>query len=266
MKQLLIRLALFGLFSSAAWAGVVVEMEVTDSKSPGKTASETFYAQGEMARMDPHSPGGGADMMVIFRDQTMWFVDHNKKVCQKIDKEGMAELSAQLNVIMKQMEDLPPEQRAMMEEMMKGKMPGMAEAPPHRVEKGAVEKVGDYFCTLYTLYSAEEKVWEVCAAGENMGEDIVEAMGAFRALSRFTEELQAMLQQGPFANMIQSPYNELDELDGFPVRVRTFNKKGDVVRESKVQSITSGDLEESIFAVPSGYKIKDLKDEMNKGR
>jgi hypothetical protein len=266
MKQLVLRFVLFGLFSSAAWAGVVIEMEVTDSKSPDKAANETFYAQGEMARMDPHPADSAADMMVIFRDQAMWFVDHNKKVCQKIDKEGMAELSTQLNAIMKQMENLPPEQRAMMEEMMKGKMPGMAEAPPRRVETGAVEKVGDYFCTLHTLYSGEAKVWEVCTAGENMGEDIVEAMGAFRALSSFTGELQEILQQGPFASMIQTPYNELDELDGFPVRVRTFDNKGKVVRESKLKSITSGELAESTFAIPAGYEIKDLKDEMNKGR
>jgi hypothetical protein len=241
-------------------------MEVTDSRSSGQQNVETFYAQGEMARMDPHSADNGPDMMVIFRDQTMWFVDHNKKVCQKIDKEGMSQLSDQLNAIMKQMEDLPPEQRAMMEEMMKEKMPGMAEAPPRRVETGGVEKVGEYFCTLYTLYSAEAKVWEVCAAGENMGDEIAEAMGAFRALSRFTGELQEILQQGPFTGMLQTPYNDLDELDGFPVRVRTFNKEGDVVRESKLQSITRDDLEESIFAVPSGYKIKNLTDEMNKGR
>jgi hypothetical protein len=129
-----------------------------------------------------------------------------------------------------------------------------------------VEKVGDYFCTLHTLYSGEAKVWEVCTAGENMGEDIVEAMGAFRALSSFTGELQEILQQGPFASMIQTPYNELDELDGFPVRVRTFDNKGKVVRESKLKSITSGELAESTFAIPAGYEIKDLKDEMNKGR
>ena len=262
MKQLVLCVVMVGLFGSAAWAGVVIEMEVTDSKSTGKAASETFYAQGEMARMDPHSPAGDADIMVIFRDQAMWFVDHKNKVCQKIDKESMAQLSEQLNTIMKQMEDLPPEQRA----MMKGKMPEMAEAPPRRVETGGVEKVGDYFCTLHSLYSAEEKVWEVCAAGENMGDDIAEAMGAFHALSRFTGELQEILQQGPFASMTQTPYNELDELGGFPVRVRTFNTKGDVVRESTLRSITSGDLEESIFAVPSGYKIKNLTDEMNKGR
>jgi hypothetical protein len=264
MKTLVLGFSMFILLAPAAWAGVVVEMEVTDSRSPGKADPETFYAQGEMARMDPHSAGGGADMAVIFRNETMWFVDHDKKVCQKIDKEGMAELSAQLDEITKQMASLPPEQRKMMEEMMKGKVPGMTEAPPRRVETGAVEQVGDYTCTVHSLYSGEEKVWEVCAADASVGDEIAEAMGAFRALSRFTQDLQEMLQQGPFANMIQTPYNELDELGGFPVRVRTFNKKGEVLRESTLKAITQREVEEAVFTVPPGYKVKDLKDQMNK--
>jgi len=266
MNRLVPGLAMLALLAPAAWAGVIVEMEVIDSGSPGKPSSEVFYAQGEMARMDPHSGGDSADMSMIFKDQTMWFIDNKKKVCQKIDKEGMAELSVQLDEITRQMANLPPEQREMMEQMMKGKVPGMADGPSHRVEAGGLEQVGKYSCTVHTLYADEEKVWEVCAADESVGDDIAEAMTAFRALSQFTDDLQEMLQQGPFANMIQTPYNELDELGGFPVRVRTFNKKGEVVRESTVKDITRREVEESVFAVPAGYKVKDLKDQMNKSR
>ncbi len=266
MKRLMLDYVMFSLLVPAAWAGVVVEMEVTEPQSPDKSTIETFYAQGEMVRMDPRSASDGTDMTVIFRDQTMWFLDHNKKVSQKIDKAGMAELSSQMDAIMKQLTDLPPEQREMMEKMMQGKMPGMTTAPPRRVEKGAVEQVGEYTCTLYTQYSADEKKWEVCAADESVGGDIAEAMEAFRALSRFTEELQATFRKGPFAAMIQTPYAALDKMGGFPVRVRTFNKKGEVVRESRLKSITRRDVEESVFAIPPGYKVKSLQDEMRQGR
>ena len=73
---------------------------------------------------------------VIFRDQTMYFVDHEKKVCQKISKKELDALAGQLGAMMKQMEQLPPEQRAMMEKMMKGKLPGGRKPPVLRVEPG----------------------------------------------------------------------------------------------------------------------------------
>ena len=267
MKRTFLACAALVLLCPPAWAGVVVEMEVTATDPSGKAEIETFYAEGENVRMDPRSTRGDKEMSVIFRDQTLWFLNHDKKVAQKIDKDGMEALSAQLDAVMKQLENVPPEQRAMMEKMMQGKMPGgMGEAPPQRVEVGGSEQVGEYPCTVHTLYSAEERVWEVCSADESVAEDVAEAMGAFRAMSKFTEELQDVMRQGPFANMIQTPYNEIDELGGFPVRVRQFNKKGEVTSETTLKSITRQDVDDAVFSIPKGYKVKNLQDEMKKGR
>jgi hypothetical protein len=205
-------------------------------------------------------------MSAIFRDQTMWFVNHDKKLCQRIDKEGMAELSSQLEAAMKEFEKIPPEQRAMMEKMMKGKMPGMEEPPEHRVEKGGVEQVGECECTVHALYSDENKVSEVCVADESVGADIAEAMGAFRAMSRFTEDLQRFVQRSPFVSMVESPYSRIDEVGGFPVRVRMFDGEGKVVQKSTLKSITRQDIGEAVLAIPKGYKVKDLSDQIKKGR
>lgn len=247
-------------------AGVVVENEVTvaDGKSSG-TGRSTFFAQGEMARMDPHDARGKGDMSVIFRDQTMWFVDHDKKVSQKIDKKGVEEIGEQLDAVMKQFEQMPPEQREMMEKMMQGKMPGMAEPPPRRVEVGGLEQVGDYSCTLHTLYVDGKKTTEVCSAEESVAADVHEAMGAFRALSEFTEDLQKILQRGPVASLLASPYAAVDEMGGFPIRARQYDDDGVMIYESTLKSITRKELEPAVFTVPEGYKVKDLSKEMKKG-
>lgn len=274
MKKFLIACALSVLVCSGAWAGVVMEMEENNPGSSSGPPINTIYAQGEKLRMDSGAEGNGR-MSIIFRDDTLWMLDHDEKSCQTIDREGMEQLSAQLGGVMKEMEaemaSLPPEQRAMMEEMMKSRMPagmpgGGKQSPPRRIEVGAMEKVGDYSCALHTLFAGEEKVWEVCAAAEaDLPGAAAEALGAFRAMSRFAEQLRKTMQQGPLADMISTPFSELNGVKGFPVRVRSY-ERGRVTNETTLKSIAGRELDGSLFEVPEGYKVHNLAEEMHRGR
>jgi len=274
MKSLVIACAAVALLCSPALAGVVIEMEVAESGSSGQAEMDTVYAQGEMLRVDPHPRKGGKSQSVIFRDETLWIVDHGKKVCQRLDKKDMEELSAQVGAAMKEMEaqlaNMPPEQRAMVEKMMKDKMPGgMAgmgqEAPPRRMEVGAGEQIGEYSCTVRTAYAGDEKVWEVCAAeGVNEGA-WTEAMTAFGAMSGFMDELRKAFQQGPLAGILESPYYDMKEIGGLPVRVRTF-RNGQMESEAILRSLNRQELEDDVFSIPDGYKVKSLAAEIKKGR
>ena len=273
MKKLLIAGALSGLVCSGVWAGVVIEMEESAQGGPAAAQVETIYAQGEMLRMDSRDDGSGR-MSIIFRDEALWMVSHEEKSCQMIDRKGMEELSARLGGVMSQMEaelaKLPPEQRAMMEEMMKSNlpagMPGGAAGPPRRIEAGGADRVGEYACTLHILFAGDEKIWEVCAAAEkDLPAAASEALGAFRAMSRFAEQLRETLQQGPLAAMINTPFHDLNEVNGFPVRVRSY-EGGRLASENSLKSIAGKDLEAGMFDVPEGYKVKKLADEIEQGR
>ncbi len=76
--------------------------------------------------------------------------------------QQMAGMSAQMEAALK---NLPPEQRAMAEKMMKGKMPQAAAAAPKTVytAKGS-GSVNGFSCTKYEGDRAGEKEAEVCAA------------------------------------------------------------------------------------------------------
>jgi hypothetical protein len=273
MKKTLFACALFVLVCPGAWSGVVIEMEVHDPGAASGEPTQKIYAQGEMLRVDSGA-GRSGSMSIVFRDDTLFLVSHDKKSCQTIDKQGMEQLGTTVDAAMKQMEaelsKLPPEQRAMMEKMMKGKIPaGMSgvggPSKPRRVEVGATEKIGEYSCTLHTLYSGDEKVWEVCAATEGLLDDASEALGAFRAMSRFAEQLQESIQQGPFSEMVKAPLYDMDEVGGFPVRMRTFDG-GRIASESTLKSIVSKDLDAAVFAVPDDYKVSSLADELKRDR
>lgn len=274
MRKSLITCTLIGLISSMGWSGVVIEMEESDPGGPEGAPVDTIYAQDEMLRMDSRDDENGRTSF-IFRDDALWMVSHEEKSCQMIDRQAMERLSDQLGGVMKQMEaelaKLPPEQRAMMEEMMKGRMSaamgaGGAAGPPRRVETGAVESIGEYSCTIQTLYAGDDKVWEVCAASENdLPGAASEAMAAFRAMSRFAEQLRDTLQQGPLADMFSTPFSELNEVNGMPIRVRSY-ERGRLANESTLKSIVSKDLEAGMFDVPDGYTVNNLGDEMNRSR
>ena len=271
MKRLVIPCTLFALAASVAWAGVVIEMEVSDKDTGSTAAIDTLYVEGTMLRMDPHVSSKNQNMSMIFRDDAMWILDHDKRRCQTIDKEGVASLGAQLGEAMKgleaQMAQLPPEQRAMMEKMMKGKMPdGMGQdAPPRRVEKGALETVGAYRCTVHTLYSGDEKVWEVCAADSSAVNGGDEMMEAFRALSAFAEGLRESVKQLPSAQLIDTLFAEMQQVDGVPIRVRSYSN-GTLQSESTMKSVTRRDIADDTFAVPKDYEVIDLANEIEKSR
>lgn len=270
MHKLMTVCALSFVICSTAWSGVVIEMQHSGEGAGAGGATDTIYAQGAMLRMEP-AASQADDSTFIFRDDTLYLLDEKKKQAQTISKQDMHELSAQLGDAMKQMEaqlaDLPPEQRAMMEKMMKDRMPsGMGKAgPPRRIKTGGSERVGDYSCTVRTMYAGDEKIWEVCSAAD--AGDAAEALEAFRAMSEFTGSLRESLQQMPFGKMLQldTPFHAMGELEGFPVRVRMY-RNGKLFQEQTLKSVSRRDLDAGMFAVPQGYKVKSLADEAKKDK
>jgi hypothetical protein len=261
------------VLSGRVSAGVVVEMVTGDAEGAGQV--DAIYAEDGMLRMDPHQDGGNDDGTVLFRDDTLWVIDHQEKRCHRIDEAGMKKVGEQLGAAMKMMESqmaqVPPEQREMMQKMMAEQMPGMAgalggETPERRVEKGAVDQVGSYACTSYAMYSDDRKVWEVCSASESeLGGDAKEVIEAARRMSQFAQQLRDAMGESPFADMVDTPFQAMDEIGGFPVRIRSYNAEGVIEGESSLKSITPEELDDDLFAVPDGYEIVNLADQIGQG-
>jgi hypothetical protein len=124
------------LLPPLAGAGVVMDM-VTRNASGQETDRTKIHAQSKKIRMDIDSEGAD-DGMMIFRDNEFVYVNHSDKSYIVTDEAMLEEVSAQISDAMKEMEKqlagMPPEQRAMVEQMMKGRMQGMmpqqGDAPP----------------------------------------------------------------------------------------------------------------------------------------
>ena len=117
------------------------------------------------------------------------------------------------------------------------------------------------------MYSGDRKVWEVCAATESeLGGDAHELLEALRGMSRFAEQLREAVRQTPFAEVIDSPFQAMEEIEGFPIRIRGFDSAGAIDDESALKSITPGELSDDLFALPAGYEVVNLADQIGKGR
>ncbi len=253
--------ATFLCTSSLANAGVVMDM-VTHDASGAETERSKIYAQSAKIRME--QGGDGADgTSMIFLGEEFLYVNHRDKSYIVMDEAMLDQVSAKMNEAMREMEaqlaGMPPEQRAMVEQMMKGQMKGMMgpqaeKAPAPRIEAMGNGEWNSQPCREYAVFEENAKIQQVCAAGLDDVEGSDEVIGAFRNMAAYiTKMTEAMpMMAGDHPN----PSDLMDQIDGFPVHTIDY-ENGAVVRETLLDSVVERELEDSMFAVPDGYRRQD---------
>ena len=253
-------IAILTFAATPLYAGVAMDL-VTKDASGAATEAMKVFAQSGKIRMDDVAQSSGEDMSMIFLGQKFIVLSHSDKTYIVMDEAMVAELGSQMSVAMQQMEaqlaGMPPEQRAMVEQMMKGQMQGMmggdAAAPP----KPTVKRTGSgqwqgQPCTEYTVYEGGEKTQEICAAplGDIGGAD--EALRAFENMAGFMNKLADAMPEPMASGMGENPMGLIDQINGFPVRTVDF-VNGQASYETTLESVVELALDDSIFAPPAGY-------------
>src|SRR6478609_2372814 len=159
--------ATVALSTAPLFAGVRIQSENTDL-STKKVTTDVILLDANRMRMDSDDGRSVLFLTDGSRDR-MVMLDKTKNTYQEIDEQMMKQMGEQMSGAMAQMQaqmkNMPPEQRAMMEKMMKGKMPQAAVAAPKTVytAKGS-GSVNGFSCTKYEGDLSGAKVAEVCAA------------------------------------------------------------------------------------------------------
>lgn len=252
MRKILNVCAAFCLLQPVLLAGVKLQMEIT---KPGKTPKYGWmYIDGsDKLRMDSEakSPQGQPENTVIYRaDQdVIYIVSHDEKKYMRMDKETIAEMSSKMNDAMQKLEaqlkQMPPEQRAMMEKMMKGRMPKTAEKRT-LVVKPAGSEGG---LRKYEVWLGKEKESEVWVSDPGKVGISAENMAVFQKMSTLFESLVQSLARNPYFNTEVNPFEGFKQMDGFPVRIKDKDGEVTVIRNASQQSLNA-----SLFEVPSGYQ------------
>jgi len=260
-------LLLTGCLTGSSLAGTVIQQLEFEPGNAQSRQQVTVYMDAGKLRVEGDNPSSGK-YLVIFDEskQVTWMVDLAKgsyieftaaQVQQLADQ--MQGVSAQLQEAMKQMEaqmaNMPPQQRAMMEQMMKQRMGGMAAAAPAPAEKTVREKVrgekvGQFTCTRYEILTGGQLSQEVCAAPASDLQVDASAMETFKALAKFYEPLTRMASS--FAGNWAAP-SGMDQIQGFPVQTVMYSNQKPT-SEWRVEKVESRSLEASLFELPDGLK------------
>ena len=118
-----------------------------------------------------NSADWNGDMLFHGDSREMIVVDHDKKSYYVIDEEQLEKLASSINQAMSSMEQalaaLPEGQRAKMEQMMKSRMPAMAEPrePSELKKTGASDTVNGFDCEIYEVWRSGVRERELCVTG-----------------------------------------------------------------------------------------------------
>ena len=268
MRLLPLTLSLFALlvspFASPSVAGVVFELETQDHDvSPPQLERTTIYAQGISLKMETAVGQRGKSDAMIFRGdrREMVVVDHAKRSYMVIDRQFAANMAGQLNQAAEQMkgllDNIPAEQRAMIEQMTKNRGPQTLQPARPQVQvsnTGKQAKVYGYDCVLFVVSRNGSKVRDVWVTNWNNISGGRDLAATFDSMSEFMLELTSAFPVGADSPMDGSAFATIKQMGGFPVATREFRADGTVESESALRSAQSQRLSPADFQPPNGYQ------------
>lgn len=254
-------------------AGVVYEVEVT-SHEASQTTTEMIETQveGLNLKMGIASKGSGTAGEMIFRGdrREMVVVDNDQQTYMVIDEATIDRVAGQLNSVMAQMEEalknVPEDRRAMVEQMMKQRMPAAAEVATDEGSGSVLERTGEradkngYPCVKYVVSRDGKKLRELWVTDWSNVDEDGEAAEVFEEMADFFRQLmEAIPKMGPGGAPLDDNFFEhMKELGGFPVVTLEFDDEGGLESQAALRSARRMTLDPDAFEPPSGYKRQTM--------
>jgi uncharacterized protein DUF4412 len=235
-----------------AAAGVLIVEKTTTGNGP--TQTHQVMIEKDAMRVEHDTPSG--DKGTVLFDgtkQVMRLVNYDKKTYTEMTKADIDAMSERMAGAMAQMQEhmknLPPEQRARMEEMMRGRMPGGGAAAPRiTYRKAGTDTVGSWTCDRYEGFQDGQKVAELCTVEPTVLGFLPEDFEVSRKLAEFFKRL--MPQNGD--NVFRLGTAEDQGFSGVPVkRVFSMSQRRTV---TELTQVTREQFPASTFAVPAGFR------------
>jgi len=251
------------IFLAAAplWAGVRIKAEFTDLKT-NTTTQQEMLLDNDRLRVNISDADGKRSSVLFLTDggrERMVMLDPARNEYREMDRQSMEQVSQQLQGAMAQMQsqlqNLPPEQRARIEQMMKGRM-GQSAAAPVRTTytaKGS-GSVSGFTCTKYEGIRGGEKVVELCAAKPADVHYSTADFQVFEKMREFSGNLISGLANmaavnNRVADLMQPGY------DGFPIQQTSYSG-GQPVTKMEMKSLERANLSDADFSLGSAKKVE----------
>jgi len=251
---------LFGCLAWQAQAGTVLQQEMRNVGNTQARQQVTIYLDAGKLRVEGENPGEGKYLLIFDNSrQVMQMADLAKSTYMEITKAQVEAMGGQMQQMMQQMQaqlaQIPPEQRAMVEQMMRqqmGNMGGNAPPPITVREKSRGDKVGQFTCTRYEVLTGGQVTDEVCAAPPGELRLDPSAFETFKALASFFEPLRRMAPQGGW-----SAPKAMDQIGGFPVQTVVYEGQRPT-SEWVLTSLEERALDAGLFTLPPNLRKTEM--------
>ncbi len=235
--------------------GVLIVEKTTSADAPPQT--QQVQIDRDWMRVE-HVMGGEKSAFVFDGvKQVVWIVNYDRKTYHEMTKADVDGMGTQMSNAMAQMQEqlktLPPDQRAMVENMMKGRMAG-AGAPVQKTvyRKVGTDRVGRWTCDKYEGYLNNQKTSELCTVDPAVLGFVASDFEVSRKLAEFLRKLVPQTSD----NVFSIGKVEDQGFSGVPVR-RVFTM-GQRQSTTETTEVTRQTFPPSIFAVPAGFTKKAL--------
>lgn len=222
-------------------------------KTTGLTATpSTNQVQLEPTRMRAESTAASGAKQVVMFDGTrkvLTMVDNEKKTYTEVTQQEAEQIGAQLADAMaqlkKQMDAMPPERRAQMQEMMSRMGAGGPAKPTYK--KAGTATVGKWTCDRYEGFESDKKTSEVCTVDPKVLGFTQADFAVSQQMMEFFKKIVPQMATQMFAlgSVEQQGY------PGVPVR-HMFTVAGKEI-VSEITDISRQSFPEASYAVPEGY-------------
>lgn len=267
MKRTLLLAYAFGLIALASASQVAadctlaIETGTADPQTPQVTRA---YLQRDKLKLEmgPAGSSSGAREVIYRADQgKLWIVDGATKTYRVIDKQQMAELGQKMNEALAglaaEIDKLPPEQRARVEQLMMGEKPSLNHPADEFRKTDRKQTIDGLECVGYDYYRADQKSGEAwLASWSQVGLDpkTFEVFGSFQ---QFFAPAGAAANSPALKRELRADLANLSRLDGFPVLIRDVQDTK-IVSESRMKVLDKSPLPDDRFTVPAGYTEQAL--------
>jgi hypothetical protein len=250
------------LAAAPLWAGVRIKVEVTDLKSGKIVERQEVLLDADRLRIDSASDtsrrsilfltDGGRDRMVM--------LDPARNEYREMDRQTMDQTSQQMQGMMAQLQSrlasLPPDQRAKMEQMMRG-MAGRGGTAPAEVHttytaQGSAS-VNGFSCTRYDGMRGAEKVLEMCAAKPSDLHFNPSDFQVFERMRAFSAGFLSSLANSPLGNA-RVDYWTQQGIDGYPVQQVSFSG-GQATTKMELKSVERAGFSDADFSLGTAKKV-----------
>lgn len=261
MRTITLFATLFFLAAGAAAHADDVVLTLEERHGDDVEEIRMLVSEGRLASMNED---GEVTMIFVRETGSLITIDHDDRAYLELNRDNVSmmvdEIDRAMQEMRAQLEQMPPQQREMIEQQMGAMFGETAEAPPERTFSATDEhgSAAGIDCRWYDILEEGAGIGRACVAAHTDvpgGEDMLAMMAA---MGEFYDELLSQMAGRVPMMLPANPILPLTDLSGLPIRSVEQRDDDEDAIETELLGIERTSVDPALFEVPGGYRQMDM--------